>query len=258
MLLSVCLSISAIASASSLEPGLRHHWGLEGYYYRYNETVNNSFFMRAKGQLFGAYYAAEFQPENTSFRFSAEGRVAFGYKVHYKSNGTGERKDEKHTTLEARLLGSYYMPLENQWGLEGYTGIGIRYLITPPDNIPTTTGHYSYLRRSKYDYIPIGIRALKELCNGIKWIGYLEYDWFLKGKQTSYLNRNLTIRNRQSHGYGARTGIDFHIPSSTSNVTYTLGMFARYWDIKDSSINQGYYEPKNNTQEYGIRLGLLF
>jgi hypothetical protein len=213
--------------------------------------------MRNKGQLFGAYYVAELQPENTSFWFSVEGRVAFGYKVNYQSNGTGNAKDQKHRAFEGRLLGSYCIYIENQLDIEGYTGLGIRYLTTLPDKRPSTTGHYNYFRRSEYDYIPVGVRVVKVLSNDVRFIGHLEYDLFLRGQQKSNI-RNVTVKDKQPHGYGARIGMDFQIPSSEYDVSYTLGIFSRYWNIKDSIITNGGYEPKNSTQEYGVRLGLLF
>jgi hypothetical protein len=265
MLLS--LLIASISNASYLEPGLHQHAGLEGYYYRYNEksAFTNSFLMRTKGQMFGVYYAAEFQPENKPFYFSAEGRIAWGYKINYSSNGTGDLKNDENNSFEGRLLGSYCIPLESQSHAEGYIGLGIRSLYNPANKNPTTTGAYSYFRRSTYNYIPIGLRIVGVLSNDVKCIGHLEYDWIIRANQKSYLY-HIMLQHKQRRGYGVRTGIDFHIPSSQYNLSYTLGIFARYWNMKKSdtitlvapTVQIDTWEPKNSTQEYGIRLGLLF
>jgi hypothetical protein len=257
-LLSTFVFASACANAEYLEQGLHHNLGLEGYHHTYRETVDGNFFMQLKGPMFGIYYNLAFQPKTTCFRFAIESRAAWG-SVNYNSRSTGRHKNGFQPAFEGRLLGSY-ITIFSLWVMENYIGFGARYLVNHPSNRLTTTGHSDYLRKSQYNYIPIGLRVIKELNNEMQFISYLEYDWFLSGLQKSYVGT--THKHRQSRGYGARIGMDFHIPSCTYCLDYTIGVFARYWNIKDSKkISDGiweYWEPKNNTKELGVRVGLAF
>jgi len=252
------IAIPGVLNASSIESGSYHNFGIEGYYYQYRETVDNSFLMKDTGPVFGAYYDFVYRPTDTHFKFALETRAAYAPNTHYHSADTGDSKHDRYWVVEARPLGAYAINLENQWITEGYSGIGLRYLTNPANKRLTTTGHSSYLRKSRYSYVPIGVRIIKELQNKIQWVGYLEYDWFLSGLQRSYITDPFTAHNHQSHGYGARVGIDLHIPASEFN--YTIGVFVRYWHIKDSELDDrfGGFEPDNTTQEVGIRLGLVF
>jgi hypothetical protein len=209
--------------------------------------------MSHKGQLYGFFYDYALQPEDTEFRFGLEGEAAFGSHLHYHSKNTGDAKNVRYRVLEGRALTAYATPFCNQWILEGYLGLGIRYLSNTSGI--STSGHYGYLRISQYNYVPIGIRVINERDNAAKWIASLEYDWFLSGLQKSYLYR-MTLKNRQTRGYGARASLDFHIPSCSCD--YIIGIFARYWKVQDSKPDQGWLEPKNNTKELGVRVGMEF
>lgn len=256
-LLALFVARPLFANTHYLEPGLHQNVGLEGYHYVYRETVNNSFFMRNKGPMLGVYYDVSFQPKDMPCRFAIEGRAAYAPNLHYHSQNTGDGKHSRHAVFEARLLGSYVMTFKSQWIVEGYVGLGIRYLLNFPTDQLTTTGHEDYSRESQYNYAPIGIRIIKTLDNEMQWVSHVEYDWFLRGLQKSKLATD--IKNPQHHGYGARIGADLHIPSSTYCFSYMVGIFARYWHIGDSvKDSEGGYEPKNTTRELGIRIGIKF
>jgi hypothetical protein len=249
--------IPLISHAAQAEAGLCHHAGIEGAYYRYDETVKGKFLMRDKGQLIGLHYAAEFQPESQSFRFSGEARVSIGHKVKYTSKSTGSSKNRDIESYELRLLGYLRNPVGDDLTLEGYSGLGTRHFITLKDKGTTTTGHHSYYRRSEYNYIPIGVSAVIDLSNDVKCRAHLEYDHIFSAMQRSHVN-GVLMKHKQPHGYGSRVGMEFHIPSTEYDISYTAGIFARYWSLKDSVVIRNLYEPKNSTQEYGVRLGIIF
>jgi hypothetical protein len=69
-----------------------------------------------------------------------------------------------------------------------------------------------------------------------------------------YHNRRLYIQNT---GYGLRLSgkVSKKIDAKTSVF---IEPFIRYWDIANSDIINGYLEPKNNTVEYGAKIGVSF
>lgn len=265
ILLAIVVTPAAIAMPLESEPGLHPSFGLEGYHYNYRETFNGQYFMDDQGFKYGVYYGLSYQPSNTAFRFAFEGRNAWSSKIRYRSSGTGHHNNSNYQVFETRLLGLYPITCCNQWTLEGYTGLGGRFVANDDEGLLTSTGHSLYLRHSTYAYIPIGARAIKEFDNGIQLVGHVEYDWFLRGMQKSKFDDTFIINNQQHRGYGARAGVDLQIPSSTC-VNYTIGAFVRHWNIAKSKAHTfetvnyriDFFEPKNNTYEVGVRVGMVF
>lgn len=270
ILLALATSFALVTSAGVsaqprfAQPGWFGDLGLEGYHYNYRERSyrDNSFLMKDTGPMYGLYYGLGYQPECIALRIALEGEIAWGDKIHYQSKSSGESSNEKYVRSELRLLGFYPWALSEQLTLEGYMGLGGRYVENDGWNTITTTGHVGYLRESTYSYAPIGIRIIKDLDCCMYLIGYVEYDWFLSGHQYSGLQGG--VNNTQDSGYGARLGLDLHIPSSFQAFDYNVGMFVRHWNIKDSSINtsnNGRFtglEPRNRTYEIGVKVGLVF
>jgi hypothetical protein len=66
--------------------------------------------------------------------------------------------------------------------------------------------------------------------------------------------RRLYIQNT---GYGLRFSgkVSKKIDAKTSVF---IEPFIRYWDIANSDVVSGYPEPKNNTLEYGAKIGISF
>lgn len=250
-----------LANVRYLEPGCYHAFGLEAYHLKYRETIyHNLFFMSFKGQMYGGFYHFIFQPENTGLRFRLDGSATYGSHLHYHSLRTGDSKDVPFRIFEGRVLIGHAAAFGNQWILEEYFGLGIRFLGNDTSKLTSTTGHHGFYRSLRYYYVPIGIRIIQELENDAKWITSLEYDWFLSGlvRNNMRMTTGMTTKQRQSRGYGARIGIDLHIPSSTDCLNYTVGVFVRYWDIQKSTVDRGWYEPKNTTKELGVRIGIIF
>jgi hypothetical protein len=152
-------------------------------------------------------------------------------------------------------LSSYYLP---------YLGIGYRYLSDGADKIPG-----GYRRESNYLYIPVGIDGM--VTTKGKWsVGFTaEYDYFVSGRQYSYLSDSdpgyNDIENKQSSGYGLRGSLRF-IRSGRKDII--LEPFVKYWKIAESEmVRLTYYgiptsivvvEPGNNSTEIGIRCTVRF
>ncbi len=244
------------ARPSIANPGWFGDIGFEGLYYHYREDFNNNFIMSDSGPMLGLYFALGYQPECTAFRLHVDGHIDASKSIHYESNATGSMDNESYVIAELRLLGTYSWDLQNQMKIEGYTGLAGRSLINDDYGRTTTTGATGWLRTSRYSYIPIGLRLVNDF-EDMQLISHLEYDWFIRGRQTSY-NSGAFIPNYQHQGYGARMGVDLLIPSSYGCFDYNVGAFLRYWNIDDSTYFYNSHEPPNRTYEIGLKLGLSF
>jgi hypothetical protein len=134
-----------------------------------------------------------------------------------------------------------------------YVGLGYRYLFDGGG-----AHRHGYDRKSNYIYVPVGIESLMGLKNGWSWGWGAEYDFFITGRQESDLTAygEGVISNDQSSGSGFRASIKFQ--KKFDNKDFVIEPFVRIWDIDDSAVSNGYYEPKNKTTEIGIRFTLLF
>ena len=149
--------------------------------------------------------------------------------IDYTSAGTGTMKKEYY---KSRL--EYYISTNSRFGakdLKPYIGLGYRDLLDDSGFKRSSTNHIGYDRLSQYYYIPIGaIWYINE-----KLSLKSQYNYFLEGKQTSFLNEVLpntypaNIENTQRLGWG----IDVTLRSKLNDRWYTYGFF-RTWNIEDS------------------------
>jgi hypothetical protein len=182
---------------------------------------------------------------------------SFG-NIDYTSAGTGTMKKEYY---KSRL--EYYISTTSRFGandLKPYIGLGYRDLLDDSGFKRSSTNHIGYDRLSQYYYIPIGaIWYINERLS-LK----SQYNYFLKGKQTSFLNEVLpntypaNIENIQRLGWG----IDITLRSKLNDRWYTYGFF-RTWNIEDSDLTSCSpliycYEPKNQTREIGAGISYNF
>lgn len=252
------ISPLATARPSMANPGCFGDIGLEGYYYSYREnSLNNRFLISDKGPMYGLYFALGYQPESMALRFLLDGRYTIGNNISNKSRVIGAPNRSSYSISEFRLMGLYSWDLENEAKFEAYAGLGIRGLVDNALTLHSTTiGNFGYLRTSAYLYLPLGIRFVKDL-DDLQCITHLEYDWFMSGTQRSYTPIGVFV-NDQTRGFGARMGVDLLIPSSFACFDYRIGAFIRYWNIAASTVHLGFYAPRNQTYELGLRLGLAF
>ena len=190
-----------------------------------------------------------------SFLYTLE--YSFG-NVDYSSAGTGKRKKQYY---KGRL--EYYLSTSSKVGandLLPYIGLGYRYLLDDSGFKASSTNHLGYDRLSKYYYVPIG--AIWYISDSLSLKS--QYNYFLEGKQISFLNEILpntyTVNPENTQRLG--WGIDLTLRSKLNSKWSTYGFF-RSWNVEDSdavSCSALIYciEPKNKTHEIGAGISYHF
>ena len=236
--------------------------GTELYSFKYEESV-----MDEKGVFYGLNLGCTWRqwvPDSQNetlpdggVMLGVEGRVAFA-QVDYDgalSDGTPLTIDNiDDYTLETRaIFGTDWLRTDTMHTV--YTGLGYRYL-----NDDLSVHPAGYERESNYVYLPLGYRFDASLDEGWSWAARLEYDLFLWGNQKSHLGDvDPTMPNvdtKQDSGFGYRASV--RIQHKYSDAVFIIEPFFRFWDIDDSDIRLGYFEPANETTEYGVQLIWMF
>ena len=186
-----------------------------------------------------------------------EGRISAGqvdYDGSYMDGTPLSTSGTDDFLLEMRLL----------WGREWresrffdavHAGLGYRYL-----NDDSSAQPGGYERESNYLYVPLGARNDVELSTDWDLVLTGEFDVLLIGRQISHLSDAdpglPDVRNWQWPGFGAGLFVDLR--HEGRNIDLGFGPFVRYWWIAESDLSYGYYEPENNTFEYGLSLVMRF
>ena len=182
---------------------------------------------------------------------------SFG-NIDYTSAGTGTMKKEYY---KSRL--EYYISTISRVGandLKPFIGIGYRDLLDDSGFKQSSTNHLGYDRLSQYFYMPIGAIWYMSETLSLK----SQYNYFILGKQTSFLNEilpnnySVNPENTQSIGWG----VDLTLRSKLNNKWSTYGFF-RSWNIEDSDLTSCSpltycMEPKNQTHEIGAGISYNF
>jgi hypothetical protein len=239
----------------------RHTWeiGPEISFIEYKEPD----VMKEKGTMVGIGAAYTY---HNDVMLRIEGRFSYG-KVDYQNSGT--LNDIGDSMFEIRGLAGYDFRALDTVTITPFIGLGYRYLKDDMAGRITSTGAKGYLRESNYYYSPIGIEAVNVFGNGWSAGVILEYDYFWKGVQKSYLSNATAgyndIENNQNSGYGWRGSII--IKGQSARAFYVIEPFIRYWNIDKSEIqNWTYYgtvigtawEPKNESTEIGVKFMIGF
>ncbi|MFH1715738.1 MAG: hypothetical protein ABIF19_00170, partial [Planctomycetota bacterium] len=247
-------------------PGLRRHAvdiGPEIYHFKYEEPAFPGFpGIKEEGTFYGLRFgytsrdwvpaSPKVSPSDGGGMFRAEGRFAFG-QVDYDGATQGGSPltfdNQDDFAFEGRLLLGGDM-LRGDTLNTLYAGIGYRYLYDDLGN----GGPAGYERESNYLYVPLGYQF--DSSHKVGWsFGFgAEFDVFIVGMQRSHVYP--VLENRQNSGYGYRASVRFQHKSQDAIIT--IEPFFRYWDIDDSEVEPGGYEPANETTEFGIQLIWLF
>ena len=251
---------------SSQSPALRSKFfdiGAEVYQYEYEEPG----LMEKEGVFYGIRIgftdhtwvstSSPSHPADGGLMFRADGRLAFG-QVDYEgslTDGTPHTIDAiDDWVFEGRLV------LGNDWLRRSalhtlYAGIGYRYL-----NDDASFDPFGYERESNYLYVPIGYQFDNDHATGWSFGFGAEFDVLLVGNQRSHLSdvgpSYTDIDNRQESGYGYRASIKLQHKSKRG--IFAVEPFIRYWDIDKSEQSQGWFEPANETTEYGLSILWMF
>ena len=180
------------------------------------------------------------------FRFAAgevdyDGQLMSG--TPYKVNNIDDK------TFETRIL---FGPdfLEDDHLSTLYTGFGYRYLFDDSSFDPA-----GYERTSNYLYMPVGYQFHQITDAPWSFGATIEGDLLLFGVQKSDLGY-LDVSNDQHEGLGFRAAVK--LQKKSENCIFSIEPFFRYWDIDDSDVENGFYEPANETTEFGIQFKWLF
>ncbi len=197
---------------------------------------------------------------NSSVSWTAvkiDGRLSFGevdYDGSYMDGTPLRTSGTDDFLLDVRVLwGREWQPVRFPDAF--YAGLGYRYLNDDASGQPG-----GYLRQSNDLYIPLGSRADFELRN--RWsLGLTaECDVLLIGHQISHLDDvdpgSPEVRNWQWPGFGVRGAVALRHRSQS--IDLAVSPFVRYWWIAESDTSHGYYEPENNTFEYGLSVIFRF
>lgn len=187
--------------------------------------------------------------------------------------------------FEGRFLAGYKAQTSQQVAISPYLGFGMRYL----DNAKSAPG--SYRREQSYLYIPFGADLKVSLQNRWYLTFNAEYDLFLSGKNITHIGDAYTTQQEfdlfyskitvsQTGGMGIR--LSAKLEKDLETIVFFVEPFFRYWNISASNkarwskhdydpahpgvplppgTGPGYYvlyEPKNNTTEFGLRVGMRF
>lgn len=211
--------------------------------FRYEEPGE----MRDKGILYGVGLSYTHYRPNGLWRM--EGGFAFG-EVDYDGtlqDGTPYTMQGNHDyLLNLRLLWGRLWQA-NDWDNQFYYGLGYRALNDDSSQDPS-----GYDRQSNYLYVPLGLKTYHALAD--HWLVGLggEFDVLLFGLQFSGVYANNFVTNVQWPGFGARASVELRHQVRSADLA--LAPFVQYWWVDQSGTSHGWYEPRNNTLQYGLSL----
>ena len=240
-------------------------FGPELYWAKYDEPKN----MYQKGFMSG--YNAQFSqrintdPKSLINMFRLQGQWAKGkFKTQSSDQGPSGIKDN---TFELRgVLGKDFYPA-SYMRTTGYFGFGYRYLKDNSEGLTTVTDDYTligYRRFSHYCYLPLGADIVYQRAPNYSLESNLEYDYMFNGWHVSKLGdvpgySTLVVDQRNGNGLRASLRLNLYLKYCTAFAEW----FYRYWNIPQSKSKpdptdpaNSLNEPKNNTQEFGLRLGI--
>jgi len=175
----------------------------------------------------------------TGMSFNIEGTIG-----HTEYNGSGT-----HSHNFYKFMGELYAPVLGNV----YAGLGYRRLLDDFGPGRTSTNAATYDRLSQYFYLPIG--AVLKVADGAST--KLQFNYFIKGRQISYLTQVSGYYNDADNTQDSGYGVDLSYTAPKGNWE----AYIRYWNIGSSDLvlvrssggSSYVYEPKNNTIEIGIR-----
>ena len=234
--------------------------------YSYREVdQNDNFFMEDKSSPFLYSLGIRNWGDNKSISKAKGFNWISLYTLEY-SFGNIDYTSARTGTMEKKYYKSrleYYISTTPRLGAKDFKpfiGLGYRYLLDDSGFKRSSTNHLGYDRLSQYYYMPIG--AIWHINDKLSLKS--QYNYFLEGKQTSFLNEvlpstySLNPENIQRLGWG----IDVTLRSKLNDRWYTYGFF-RTWNIEDSDVTSCSpliycMEPKNQTHEIGAGISYNF
>ena len=149
----------------------------------------------------------------------------------------------------------------------GYFGFGYRYLEDNAEGLNIDSGGFTllgYKSYSHYCYLPVGVDMVYQTRPAYSLEGNFEYDYVVHNWEVAKLGvvpgyNTLDVNQRGGNGLRASLRLNLNFKYCTAFMEW----FYRYWNITKSKSEPdpfdpsvGINEPKNNTEEFGLRLGL--
>jgi hypothetical protein len=230
--------------------GLSVQYLLDG---RFNESLS--------GQLRARYHYMSSASEDLTYEGSY---IVSGEKLKYKGDTFRYNDFVLALGVEARLT--------QKFSTAPYIGFGYRYHVDEKDSMPG-----DYEREQVYYYMPVGADWKLSMPHGWGVAFNTEVDFLLSGENTTHLydryGRDQKLKFRQTSGYGLRFSVKGE--KDFGKVKAFVEPFYRYWNIAESDSQEGdlycctvgtteiwvrtpLYEPKNNTKEFGLKIGVSF
>jgi len=255
--------------------------GMEAFQYTYREPG----LMRMKNPMYGLYGVlthrfrehiawGDWKRNFMIFNFfKVDGRIAYG-ELDYESDNTGNDDGIPNYSAELRGVIGCDFPVMPSVRITPFFGVGFRYLLDDGGGRLTTTNNWSYDRESHYWYIPAGVESLIKFNDrwSLEWAA--EYDHLVYGLQRSHVGDGTPynylfsghpdVENKQNAGTGLRGSLKAMYQHPRLDIV--IEPFIRYWAIEQSEsktishnlVTRTWYEPKNNTTEYGLKFGLRY
>ena len=252
------IALSTIAGVAQAKD-VKYHVGVAGHQETYKEKDDDgSMFMQEKAKDMMGIVGGAVVTLDSGTQLDIEGQYLRG-----KSTYTG--------AFQGQPYGSLVMDgvKRSMWQLEGVAkfptvvggydmrvggGLGIRKLT---DNLQDFVGGYK--RTNELVYLKAGVE--KDFAIGDGWTStpkvYAKY--VVKGTQKS-VSDTFDLTHDQPGGYGFDVSVKFEKEIQGKNTYFEP--YYRTWEIRKSDVtmyNGGEtVEPKNNTSEFGVKVGMTF
>ncbi|MEI7670078.1 MAG: hypothetical protein WCJ33_08355, partial [Pseudomonadota bacterium] len=234
--------------------------GVEGFRDVYKEPIFSLTDTTNYGAITADYTNYLGSPNKKQLFLGLDGRASYGTD-HYEST-SGTLSGAAQYEFDARLVGGIRFNNEGFESFSPYTGLGVRYFRDEGKGTVTDLGYYGYDRRITQFYLPLGVAYSYINEDGWSFTPVIEGDVLLGGNVETRLQTfglgNLENKQKFGSGYGLRAEFMVGWKDADGGVTWKVGPFVRYWDIKDSESNCTIgvcgLEPKNTRLQYGAAL----
>lgn len=228
------------------EPGLMKVYGpMYGVSVSFLNTTDSP---NPQGQLRGRFDYMRSRTEDLTY----DGAFMDGTPYKYKG--------DTFWFFDTMVAGGLEDRVAEKFSVAPYLGLGWRNHVDKKDPEPG-----DYKRKQTYLYLPIGIDWKIFPTRGLELSFNTELDVLLRGKNTTYLGGE-AMEFAQNSGYGLRFSTKLEYNFGKAGIF--VEPFFRYWNIADSETKCYYLpdynatfcglEPKNNTREFGMKIGVSF
>lgn len=255
--------MSVMSMAATAAEIVSYNVGAEVYNETYKEEVAGSDFMKEEAEPMVGIYGGVTVKLNESHYLDFGARYAQG-----ESDYTGAIQGQPYGSLKAsgitrktwELTAMHKTPvtLFGQSDVMFGAGVGYRYL---EDQLDQLAG--GYRRENQLVYGALGLEKTFKTTSEWAVTPKVTGKFLLKGTQKSKAS-TFNLTHDQDEGYGVDLGVQFARKVGVN--TFTIEPFYRMWDIAQSNTvyhdfgsgSVGTNEPKNTTNEYGVKFGVKF